>query len=303
MRLLTTLPALAALLAAAPLPATAPPAVATAAAPAWPSTAHPALWVVRGGKGTVYLFGSIHLLPPGVAWQDTPLTKAFTASDTLELEVIQPAPEAMRAILAKYAVDAGGATLTSKLPPATAAALARELGTPAITPALEHYQPWFAGLSVSIFEIVKLGLDPTKGVEQTLTAMAAKAGKRVEGIETVEEQIGFFAHLTQPRQVQFLDVSLKEAADVKRDLPVMVGDWARGDADALVVELNKSMDVAPAFRKLLLTDRNLKFARWVAARRARPGTVFMAVGAAHLAGPDSVQADLATMGIKAERLQ
>ena len=35
---------------------------------------------------------------------------------------------------------------------------------------------------------------------------------------------------------------------------------------------------------------------------ARPGTVFIAVGAGHLAGPDSVQAALAAHGLRATRV-
>jgi len=36
---------------------------------------------------------------------------------------------------------------------------------------------------------------------------------------------------------------------------------------------------------------------------AKPGTVFVAVGAGHLAGPDSVQAQLARLGVKAQRIR
>jgi hypothetical protein len=54
---------------------------------------------------------------------------------------------------------------------------------------------------------------------------------------------------------------------------------------------------------VLLTRRNARWAEWIDARLDRPGTVFLAVGAGHLAGRDSVQAMLEKRGIKAKRVQ
>ena len=56
-------------------------------------------------------------------------------------------------------------------------------------------------------------------------------------------------------------------------------------------------------RRLLLTDRNARWAEWVEKRLEQPGTVFMAVGAGHLAGKDSVQDFLAKRNVKVKRIQ
>jgi len=53
---------------------------------------------------------------------------------------------------------------------------------------------------------------------------------------------------------------------------------------------------------VLLTERNRRWAAWIKARMAKPGTVFLAVGAGHLAGSDSVVADLGKAGLTAERV-
>jgi uncharacterized protein YbaP (TraB family) len=60
---------------------------------------------------------------------------------------------------------------------------------------------------------------------------------------------------------------------------------------------------SPAFAKMMVTDRSARWAQWIEARLTRPGAVFVAVGAGHLGGKDSVQAVLARDGIKAERVR
>jgi hypothetical protein len=58
------------------------------------------------------------------------------------------------------------------------------------------------------------------------------------------------------------------------------------------------MESYPGLYDALLTNRNANWVRWIKARMDKPGTVFMAVGAAHLVGKDSVQTQLAKEGIK-----
>ena len=71
----------------------------------------------------------------------------------------------------------------------------------------------------------------------------------------------------------------------------------------LAALLAESLDRDPDLRARLLTDRNR---RWVARLNdllARPGTHFVAVGAAHLAGPANVVELLAKDGVAVERLR
>ena len=79
---------------------------------------------------------------------------------------------------------------------------------------------------------------------------------------------------------------------------------ARGaDADGLAADINKAMRDIPEVGKLLLTDRNARWAQQIDERMDRPGTTFVAVGAGHLAGAESVQRMLEARGMKVTRLQ
>jgi uncharacterized protein len=93
----------------------------------------------------------------------------------------------------------------------------------------------------------------------------------------------------------------EERADVR--LRATVDAWARGDLDALAALIARDAGDAPGAHQLLLVKRNRKWADWVALRLERPGTVLVAVGAGHLAGPDSLIALLGARGIRVERLQ
>ena len=69
----------------------------------------------------------------------------------------------------------------------------------------------------------------------------------------------------------------------------MLAAWSEGDVERLQRIMMQSSDQDPALLRFLITDRNRTWAGWIQERMARPGTVFLAVGAAHLTGNDSVQ--------------
>ena len=64
--------------------ATAPAASAASTAPA----ARPALWKVSDPDTTIYLFGTIHLLPRDYRWQTPKFASAVAKADELVVETI-----------------------------------------------------------------------------------------------------------------------------------------------------------------------------------------------------------------------
>jgi uncharacterized protein YbaP (TraB family) len=67
--------------------------------------------------------------------------------------------------------------------------------------------------------------------------------------------------------------------------------------------MNEGFSGTPEVAKKLLADRNARWAAWIDTRLEKPGIVFVAVGAGHLAGKDSVQSYLAERKIKATRIE
>ena len=135
-----------------------------------------------------------------------------------------------------------------------------------------------------------------------LTARARLAGKPVEGLETPEEQLTIFHDLTETDQRAMLAEAVTDADDEGPQLKATVADWLGGRTDALAARVNRDFASTPGVRAALLTARNRRWAAWIADRLQRPGSVVVAVGAGHLAGPDSVQAQLARLGITITRV-
>ncbi len=267
--------------------------------------ADPALWVVRDKDTTVYLFGTIHVLKPGLTWFDEAVKTAFDRSDEVKLEIVMPDPATMQGLVQATGVAAPGTPpLTQRLPEAKRAAFTKavtDLGLPA--DALDRYKPWLAATQLSVAPLSKLGYSNSNGPEEVIAAAAKQARKPVTGLETPEQQLGFFGSLSDQAQLQFLESTVEELPKLDSTMASMVDDWARGDPDALAREMNEELKSSPEVAKVLLTDRNVRWASWIKGRMATPGTVFIAVGAGHLAGPDSVQAQLAKLGVKAERVK
>jgi uncharacterized protein YbaP (TraB family) len=277
---------------------------AAAAAPAT-TDADPALWVVKDKDTTIYLFGTVHVLKPGLSWFDEAVKKAFDKSDQLMLEIVMPEDQAEVAkVIMPLAIDQTGKTLSSRLDPDELKAYQAAMASVGLPPAqFDMFEPWFPAITLSVLPLTKLGYDPEQGAEKLLTAFAKKADKPVLGLETLSEQLGFFDKLPETQQVTFLNAVVKDLDKLGPQLDKMVLLWAKGDPKGLAASMNESMEATPELAKTLLWDRNERWADQLKARMAQPGTVFVAVGAGHLAGEHSVQDYLKERGLTAKRVK
>src|SRR5258706_9569138 len=166
----------------------------------------------------------------------------------------------------------------------------------------DRFKPWSAANNLTVLTLIKMGYDLNSGVEKTLTAAAEKEQKPILGLETLDIQLGYFDGLPKDAQIAFLSQTIDELPKAGAEIGAMIDRWAKGDPNGLAKELNESLEASPVLAKTLLTDRNRRWADWIKARMARPGTVFIAVGAGHLAGKDSVQTFLAKLHLKAKRI-
>jgi uncharacterized protein YbaP (TraB family) len=168
------------------------------------------------------------------------------------------------------------------------------------TAVVDHMKPWFAAVTLTSAPLQSLGYDAANGVEAQLRSRAESAGKPVLGLETTEEQLGFFEGLSEAMQISLLVETINEQSDVEKTLAEMIDAWSAGDPVRLAKTLNKSMEDDAELEQRLLFDRNQRWADWIKTRLDKPGTVFLAVGAGHLAGKGSVQDALKARHIKAK---
>ncbi len=296
----TSLSALPAMAQEAPTPAAPTPAATTA--PALPADADPALWVVKDADTTIYLFGTVHLLRPGMTWLDEAVADAYTASDELVFELPEGEDEKAQQVTMALGMLPADQSLRAMLPEEDKAAYEAamtKIGLP--VEAFDRFKPWFAAVTLGILPLMKAGYDVNSGSEKQLSAKAKADGKVMAGLETVEYQLGIFDGLSNEAQIAYLRSVTTNIDQVGPMMDGLLVKWAQGDADGLAELMNAGFS-DPAMYEALLTRRNMNWAEWIDTRLDQPGRVFMAVGAGHLAGQQSVQKQLEARGIASERI-
>ena len=265
----------------------------------------PALWVVKDADSTLYLFGTVHVLRPTTGWASDRVNAAFDSADEIWFEISDPDNQAaIMPLVQQYGVspDKPLSSLLTAEEIADLDAAARTVGMTAAQ--LDPMRPWLAGLTLSVAPLVKAGYDPQSGVELALKARAEAAGKPIKAFETIDKQGRILATMEEPIQLEFIRQTLEDFDDAVKMLDDMVDAWSRGDAaepDRVVVE--DMQQEAPGVYKAILVDRNADWASQIETLLEGSGTAFIAVGAAHLAGEDSVQAMLIQRGVDVERLE
>jgi uncharacterized protein YbaP (TraB family) len=273
---------------------------ASAETPPEGATPGPALWKVADGDTTIYLFGTVHALPQGKEWFDARIERAFAESAELVTEVDLSDQAGASALTQQAGLLAEGESLRAMMNDADRQQYEDSLvslGLPVA--ALDRMEPWLAALTMSLLPLLRQGYQTDSGVEFSL--MGRAGDKRRGALETVAEQIALFDGMPREAQLAFLDKTVEAMPEAKLSLDAMVAEWIEGDAAALAELLNAELD-DPALYERLLTQRNANWAEWIEKRLEQPGTVFVAVGAGHLAGRDSVQEQLAGRAVEVERI-
>ncbi|AHE54958.1 TraB/GumN family protein [Sphingomonas sanxanigenens] len=267
--------------------------------------AHPALWSFADADTTVYLFGTIHVLPEGVDWDGGRVGKAIGRADRLMLEVTDPEGQAgLQRSFQAMASAPGLPPLAERVAPEHRAELAAMLAKARIPPtALDGMETWAAALTLAATLYPEIGVSADQGVEARLTARFADAGKPVSGLETATEQFGYFDRLPEAAQRIFLTSVISERNEAGKQFDAMIAAWRKGDVATLAITEDDELSLSPELADALKRQRNAAWAARLQKALDQPGTVLVAVGAAHLAGKDSVQEMLEARGIKVKRVQ
>lgn len=265
--------------------------------------ARPAMWRVADEDTTIYLFGTIHALPAGIDWHTPAFDRAMAGADELVLEL--PPGDlgagAQAAMLAHGFAD-GLPPILERVPEDRREALAQAIRRSGVPMAqFDRMKTWLAGTLLAVIGFQHIGIEGAEGVEHGLTDAAGT--KPVTGLETAAQQIGYLDSLSEESQRAMLVAATEPDGTDARDFQTMLDAWAGGDTAAIARTFNADDSVTPELKRVLLTERNARWASWVQHRLDRPGTVFVAVGAGHLAGEESVVADLAERGVEVERMQ
>lgn len=268
-----------------------------------PPVGEPPIWTLSDADTTVHLFGTVHILKPETEWKTSTLETVLGEIDALYFEADVASPEAaaeMARLVPQLGVFTDGTKLSDLLDPEELREVeeaATLIGLPMA--AIEPMKPWLATVQMSVLALQKQGYAADSGVETVLTSEALDRGIPLRFLESAAEQLNFFADLPIDDQVEFLVTSSIQIEDDPNLLDTLVEEWAEGDVDDLAAILAEpDMMGSDGVYDVLIVERNQNWVSQIKSlMEAEAGTFLMAVGAAHLAGDDSVVEMLRAEGI------
>ena len=210
--------------------------------------ADPALWKVRSGPSTVYIFVSLHILPPSFQWRTPQIEAAIAASDifVFEVPVDGEATARQKEFIVKNGLLPQGASLRKVLNRIEFDTYSRILLGAGLKP--EHftrYRPWLAAVIVGLAYVHRRDLTMLKGVDDEIIEQAQSQGKELRYLEAIEDQMKLLVMGDDVAQIRALKrqlVSLPASVLHTRDL---VETWARGDAERFAAMIENKPVYAP----------------------------------------------------------
>jgi len=264
------------------------------------AAADPPMWVVRdkANDSELVLFGSIHVLPPGVNWISPELNRYVTQADDLWFELpIDPVSGAETSRLANAnGVLAPDESLFRMLGPADSARLQKLAQQYDVSPALlDRLKPWLAEIALAAGAYRKAGADAANGVEQSLSDLSKTARKAA--FETPAEQIGLLSGGAMEEQLASLRETMGEMEQEPDEYKVLLKAWLDGDVAGLDREaLAPLQKMLPDLFRRMVADRNARWAKTLDERLKGHGRTVVVVGVGHLLGPGGLPARLRALG-------
>lgn len=271
------------------------PVYAQSAAAECANSSETLLWQVDGKNSQVFLFGSLHLGQPGFYPLAEPVENSFRNADHMVFEVDPAAlldPQIAMTMQQKGMLPPGE-TLSDHLSQPVIDNLKSALGQMGL-PAdnFMMFRPWFLTVLITNMQYMSLGYGPENGVELYLHREKPDNAD-VIGLETMEQQLDFLQSLDGEA---YLAYTLNNLEQGKAQMQQLIDSWACADKTGLTQLFNEEFSAAAEsgadtdqLKQTLLTDRNRTMAD--AIQRfldTGQGQYFVAIGAAHLLGDDSV---------------
>lgn len=249
------------------------------------------IWKLTDEDSTVYLAGSVHLLRE----EDLPVPAAFDSvyeeSDELvfEIDMKMMSDPSTALTIRELGSLPPGEKLSDKLPGEVMDKLGDYLGNVGMPLAVfEQFSPGMVFITLGTLEAVRSGANPDLGLEATYYRKSVNDNKPSRGLETAAYQISRFNEIDNETIAELISMTLDEAEKGSDSLDEIVAAWKSGNPETLAELIVSKMEETPDVKRVLLTERNRNWIPEIEKALAGKSTVMFLVGAAHLAGEDSV---------------
>ncbi len=260
------------------------------------------MWRIADADSEIWLFGSVHALDPDLDWRTPRIEAAFDGAEELIVETNVEDAAAFDALYRSLGALPAGETLSARIGAERWVQFERVARAKGVDPnPMQTLRPWLAAVTLSYAAMAQEGHAPEAGADATFLRDAREDGKRVSAFDSPEVQLRALADLPPEAEADFLAATLTQIEEETEDFAEIDAAWARGDTETLARMLEPEMRRGgEALYESLMTRRNARWADEIARRLDGSGDLFIAVGAAHLVGDDSVIALLRARGITVE---
>jgi uncharacterized protein len=252
---------------------------------------HHTFWTVKGAHNTLYLLGSVHVLKPSDSDLPPEAVHAYGSAKALVMEIDLNNATAESLLGGDMSMESlpEGHTLEEALGSDVYGKFSAHVKTLGLDPdTFSAFQPWFAAMAIQQAELAQQGFDAGSGVDEQFAQRAATDHKPIIALETVDQQLGIFAHLSMAEQRRFMLYMLEDSDDTAHAADAVVSAWRSGDIHGLEQLLSESFQQYPDLFRMLTTDRNRQWLPTITGLLQEDQDYMVIVGALHLVGKDGV---------------
>ncbi|MFH0134699.1 TraB/GumN family protein [Variovorax sp. VaC1] len=257
------------------------------------------LWRIEKDGRISWLYGTIHIGRGDWVRPGPTIQKALAQSDTLALE-LDSRDEATAKTMSQ---PADPDLLARVLSGERARRLERQTSEACVPPGTLSKLPPILQVTALAGLVARAdGLYPEFGVDETLAVSARNSNKPIVALESAAEQLKVLTGGTEAEEAEQVDAALDEleSGKLRGQMKELADVWARSDAARLTryAEWCDCLNT-PAEQRLmkrLLDDRNPGLADGIERLHAGGKSVFAAVGALHMIGPQGLPTLMAARG-------
>ena len=268
------------------------------------------LYRVNGGDNNLYLFGSIHFGREDMYPLHDAVYSAFREADVLgmELDLTDMTDREVLEEILEIGLYRDGSRLTDLVPEEIFeryVLLVEGFGYD--RDILDHFKPWFAAFELSALIVMDAGYDPELGVEIYLMELAEEEGMEVLGLETISSQLDPFSKLSAESQVLYLQNTIADMREAGEELDEIFTHWEKGNIEPFARDRKMMIEQAETeslreFHLAFLDGRDEMMTEKIIEllHDDTGNTYFLAVGAMHLVGDNSIVDRLEKSGYDVE---
>lgn len=265
------------------------------------------LWEIKSNTNISYILGSIHFLKEDMYPLNKKIENAFEESDVLVVEANLSNDKIAEAtlLIMQRGMFQGDRTLKKAILKKTYTLAEKKLKEYGMDISnLQKFKPWLLAMTITSFELMRLGLDPNFGIDKYFLDKALRK-KEILELEGAEFQVNLLDSFPAEQQDKFLFYTLKEASKSRKQIEGMIKAWSEGNAFEMEKILYESIQNLPElknFYRKLIDDRNEKMVKKIESFLKTNKKFFIVVGAGHLIGKNGIIQLLRNRGVDLTQL-